>query len=129
MKRRINETLGAPRNLTSEEFEFLGTILRRGEVGDELIQLLADVVVQEMNDGGMGSLRFKSKGATERKLGRCVVEAEFLDRDGVCVSVAVNLDDRGELFELDIWKVDFSPLIAFPISDDIVLRPWGTKPT
>jgi hypothetical protein len=26
------------------------------------------------------------------------------------VSVALNVDQRGELFELDLWKVDFSPL-------------------
>jgi hypothetical protein len=28
----------------------------------------------------------------------------------VLVSVALNVDQRGELFELDLWKVDFSPL-------------------
>jgi hypothetical protein len=28
----------------------------------------------------------------------------------VPVSVALNVDQHGELFELDLWKVDFSPL-------------------
>ncbi|MDX3967543.1 MAG: hypothetical protein QHD01_13185 [Bradyrhizobium sp.] len=65
-------------------------------------------LVEDMNDGGMGSLRFM--GSADRLWGKCIGEAEFDDADGVLVSVALNIDQRGELFELDLWKVDFSPL-------------------
>jgi hypothetical protein len=30
--------------------------------------------------------------------------------------VVVNLDHQGELFELDLWKVDFPPLKRFPVA-------------
>jgi len=65
-------------------------------------------LVEEMNDGAMGSLRFVR--SADRRFGKCVGEAEFDDEDGMLDSVALNVDQRGELFELDLWKVDFSPL-------------------
>jgi hypothetical protein len=61
-----------------------------------------------MKDGGMGSLRFV--GTNDRRFGRRIGSAEFNDTDGTLVSVALNLDQYGELFELDLFKVDFSPL-------------------
>lgn len=107
------------RRLTSDELNFLKAILRRESV---LLTGLEDVLVQDMADGGMGSLYFVGAGGSERKLGRCAVEAEFQDRDGVLVSVVVNLDDQNHLFELDILKVDFSPLIEFPDKQDIAIK-------
>ncbi|MCK1287702.1 hypothetical protein IVB41_27745 [Bradyrhizobium sp. 44] len=76
-------------------------------------------LVEEMNDGGMGSLCFV--GSADRRFGKCIGEAEFDDADGVLVSVALNIDQRGELFELDLWKVDFTPLQQMAASDE--LRP------
>lgn len=73
--------------------------------------------VREMRDGGMGSLRFS--GSDERRYGGTLAEAEFKDADGTAVSVALMLDEIGELFELDIWKVDFSPLIRVPPVEQI----------
>jgi len=75
--------------------------------------------VQEMNDGGMGSLLFN--GPSGRRYGSTLAEAEFHDADGTVVLVALNLDTNGELFELDIWKVDFSPLIRIPSPDQITI--------
>ena len=74
-------------------------------------------LVEEMNDGGMGSLRFV--GRADRRFGRCIGEAEFDDADGVPVSVALNVDQYGELFELDLWKVDFSPLNRIAALDEL----------
>jgi hypothetical protein len=75
-----------------------------------------------MNDGGMGSLRLFPGGIddTSRSFGRELVLAEFPDTDGVPVSVALNLDAQGSLYELDVWKVDFSPLLQWP--DPAALR-------
>jgi hypothetical protein len=92
-----------PRPLTPKERDLIAFILGQhsplqGHFG----------LVEEMNDGGMGSLRFV--GRADRRFGRCIGEAKFDDADGVPVSVALNADQRGELFELDLWKVDFSPL-------------------
>src|SRR2546421_11169790 len=76
-------------------------------------------LVEDMNDGGMGSLLFV--GSADRRFGKCIGEAEFDDADGVLVSVALNIDQRGKLFELDLWKVDFSPLQRIAALDE--LRP------
>lgn len=75
--------------------------------------------VQEMRDGGMGSLRFS--GAEERRYGSTLAEAEFKDVDGTPVSVALMLDQTGSLFELDIWKIDFSPLVRIPPVEQITI--------
>jgi len=92
-----------PRPLTSNERDLVAYILGQASPLSGHFGL-----VEEMNDSGMGSLRFV--GSADRRLGKCIGEAEFDDADGVIVSVALNVDQRGELFELDLWKVDFSPL-------------------
>ena len=47
-------------------------------------------------------------------MGIQAVAGEFTDLDGVPVSVALNLDSEGKLYELDLWKVDFSALRRWP---------------
>lgn len=79
---------------------------------------LGACLVRAMDDGGMGSLRFASD-RLDRTFGRIVAKATFLDDDGVDVRVALIVDDRGELFEVDVWKVDFSPLHRIPPIGDI----------
>ncbi|WP_145925283.1 DUF6984 family protein [Bordetella sp. H567] len=89
--------------------------LIRGKDGEERwAESLTRAFVEEMEDGGMGSLRIVWPGEhTERHFGWIVAEQTFLDSDGVEISVAVNVDKQGDLFELDMWKVDFSPLKKF----------------
>ncbi|WP_265707255.1 DUF6984 family protein [Verminephrobacter aporrectodeae] len=74
------------------------------------------LLVQPMNNGGMGSLRlFPRQGETEdRTLGCQIGEHQFSDEDGVNVIISLNTDKDGNLFELDVWKTDFSKLIKFP---------------
>ena len=69
-----------------------------------------------MKDSGMGSLLLFTKKTRNknRVFGECIAEYLFHDEDGVEVNVALNIDEDGDLFELDIWKVDFSPLIHLP---------------
>jgi hypothetical protein len=66
-----------------------------------------------MDDGGMGSLRIGDARAG-RKYHRAISSCHFDDADGVRVSVTLNVDDNDELFELDVWKVDFKPLCSWP---------------
>jgi hypothetical protein len=102
-----------PRPLSSNERDLITFILER----DSNASLLRGELVEEMNDGGMGSLRFVA--GPDRQFGKCVGSAEFNDADGVLVSVALNVDQRGQLFELDIWKVDFSPLQRIAALDEL----------
>lgn len=64
-----------------------------------------------MDDGGMGSIRFESK-KPGRRLGSDLARETFVDEDGVEVIATLSLDNYGDLFELDIWKVDFSPVVS-----------------
>ncbi len=92
----------------------------------ELLSEIDATTVDDSSDGGMGSLRFC--GAEHRSFGRTLAEAEYVDEDGVLVSIAVHSDASGRLFELDFWKVDFSPLKAYPTPERVKIRPIGTRP-
>jgi hypothetical protein len=78
--------------------------------------------VESMNDGCMGSLRLWPDGAngTAAAFGRRLAECQFIDEDGVTVIASLNIDSRDQLFELDVWKVDFSPLKRIPERFDVV---------
>lgn len=77
-----------------------------------------------MNDGGMGSIRFV--GAENRRFGSTPVEAHFHDEDGTPVIATVIVDQRGELYELDVWKVDFSQLKRIPPFEEITVNRLST---
>ena len=81
------------------------------------------VLVEDMQDGGMGSVRFLATGAAQRHLGRAVAQAEYVDEDGVPVNITINVDRDGQLYEIDFWKVDFSPLKRYPRASDLNLAP------
>jgi hypothetical protein len=72
-----------------------------------------ELLVEDMNDGGMGSLLLFAQHSIsrERRFGRQVADCRFVDADGVDVIASLNLDEDGELFELDVWKVNYAPLI------------------
>jgi hypothetical protein len=80
---------------------------------------LGGVLVVEMRDGHMGSIRFLNPSDRRRSLS--IAKAEFVDDDGVSVSIELNIDEKNELFELDFWKVDFSPLRRYPSPEDVKL--------
>lgn len=69
--------------------------------------------VSDMHDGGMGSLLFET-AKPHRVFGRALSEGWFKDVDGIPVLVAMYLDMEDEIFELDSWKVDFSPRRQLP---------------
>ncbi len=80
---------------------------------------LSSAKVSEMDDGGMGSLLFEANDTKDRKVWNVVGNAEFDDRDGTPVSLGLNIDQNEKLFELDVWKVDYSKLISFPDPDQL----------
>ena len=89
-------------------------------------QDLSHTRVQDMADGGMGSILFASSDPEPRHFGKVVAEAEYIDQDGVPVSITVNLDSKGDLFEVDFWKVDFTPLLRYPGPEDLRHRTAAT---
>jgi len=80
---------------------------------------LSSSLVEDMQDGGMGSIRFLTPSKSSRQLGKAVAKGEYIDEDGIPVSIVVNVDQDGELYEVDFWKVDFSPLRRYPKVSEI----------
>ena len=108
------------RNLTPKELDITTALIDAGDPKwHSLKDTLPAALVSEMNDGEMGSLKFIKESDKDRKLGHVINEAEYIDDDGVTVSIALNLDEDSDLYELDIWKVDFSKLINLPNKDDL----------
>jgi len=107
------------RHLRAAESELIRSLLARVLGGEELARSLSNSVVSDMADGGMGSIRFIA--APPQVMGKHLVETEYMDSDGVLVSIALNVDSQGRLYELDFWKVDFAPLNQYP-------RPENLKP-
>jgi hypothetical protein len=65
-----------------------------------------------MSDG-LGSAYFPQPGkdAHSRRFGRRMAELQFDDADGVPVIASLNVDEDGDLYEMDIRKTDFKPVI------------------
>ena len=91
------------RKLKTSEAKLLSKLLKLAELDIDL----KNVDVVELNDGGMGSLGI-GKDYSNRSFGKQVAEYQFKDKDGIEVSVTLNLDTEGGLYEMDLWKVDFS---------------------
>ena len=83
---------------------------------------LSSALVEDMQDGGMGSIRFLTPRHSERHIGSAIAQAEYIDDDGVLVSIVINVDQHNELYEVDFWKVDFSPLKRYPMVSDIKIK-------
>ena len=88
--------------------------------GEQLLCQLERAQVRDMDDGGMGSIKFA--GGEHRSLGSCLAKTEYLDRDGVPVSIALNSDTNGLLYELDMWKVNFAPLQEYPDFERLTIK-------
>ena len=107
------------RDLRAEERILVSFLLQAAKKGEDYIsEFFSETQCHDMNDGGMGSIRFVYHGETHspdtRKFGGEMSSCHFTDDDGVLVSVALYADTSGIPFELDVWKVDFSPLIRIP---------------
>lgn len=76
----------------------------------------AGVRVAPLEDGGMGSFRLTGLAgdAGRRAFARAAAELSFRDADGVVVSCALYLDADGVPLEVDVWRVDFGRVLAFP---------------
>jgi hypothetical protein len=74
----------------------------------------------------MGSLLLQP-GSSISQFG--LAKLYFLDEDGVLVTASLNATHEGKPAELDIWKVDFSPLKRWPTDSEILTSPPENSPT
>jgi hypothetical protein len=105
------------RKLLSGEAALIIKLLEFGQRSD-LCERLEDVLVIPMDDSGL-CLRFVPSDGGRRKFGTVAATAEAPDSDDVPISFALNLDTAGELFELDAWKVDFTPVATLPDAEKL----------
>ena len=117
-----DQRLGPLRELREDELGVIRKILSQTVGKPVLLDQLAAMKVQTMADGGMGSIRFYN-GRTRSPLdyGEQIAEAAFQDADGVPVSITLSVDMTGDLFEMDVFKADFSPLIRYPDLDQLAI--------
>jgi hypothetical protein len=108
------------RPLRVEEDSLVRALLVHARGAEQLLRQLERAEVRDMDDGGMGSLQFA--GDERRSVGSCLIEATYLDRDGVPVCIALNADTNGRLYELDMWKVDFAALQEYPTFERVTIR-------
>jgi hypothetical protein len=104
------------RDLSKQEKAVIAGLLQGKAETLPYLPLLDDLLVAALNDGGMGSLLLvpKDSEGLERSMGKQIALGEFVDSDGVLVSAALNVDREGRLYELDVWKVDYTPLSCWP---------------
>lgn len=102
------------RKPTKEERKIIEDLIQKSDVSFSE-DYLNKILVCSMSDGGMGSLRIYPNGkANNYTFGREISSIQFRDQDDVDVIVSLYIDTSGDLFELDVWKTDYSPLIQFP---------------
>lgn len=106
------------RKPTSAEKSLLKVLVNKAKIDNLPKEWLERLMVRNLNDGGMGSLALFPNGKERYKrcFGNEVSKVQFRDTDGILVIATLYLDDMGELYELDIWKTDFSPLKKIPNS-------------
>jgi len=102
------------RKLKESEIALITWMIKGTDEGRRIIGKLNEISVEEMNDGGMGSLKVVVDGEDRRVYSRDLAKVDLYDIDGVPVFISVNLDTDENFFELDIFKADFSPLKKFP---------------
>lgn len=114
--------MDSSRHLLDEEKSLVVAMARGLSIENSVLSAVHDARVEQMNDGGMGSLRFVHPSPASVPGFEQVREATYVDGDGVPVSIVLNVDRDGRLFELDIWKADNSPLRNFPKPEDVCMK-------
>jgi hypothetical protein len=121
----------AARPLKIEEIAVLNRLLEMVSDGARPYPQ-CELFAVDMDDGGMGSIRFAKTPEQLRKMGSQLVNAEYIDEDQIPVLISINLDEEGDLFELDFWKVNFMPLKRYPRPGELHAAPppatIGAKP-
>lgn len=94
---------------TANEKELIAYLLKKAVLP---LEYLESMTVTSMNDGGMGSLKIHTShsGQIDTKSIYIASEIEFKDRDGMVVLASLYVSNNVP-YELDMMKMDFSPLL------------------
>ena len=103
------------RFLRQEEKNLVRQLLEQTRRGNEVLESLDSIKVHDLADGGMGSVRTLPLDDEKRKA-IPIASANYADSDNTLINAQINCDESGRLFEIDIWKADFSPVVRYPSS-------------
>ena len=103
------------RNIKEEEKVLITSILELAGSMDRISSI--PEVVYDLDDGGMGTIKFTNDH--KRVYGADILQVNYIDSDTTPVIIGLTIDNRGELFELDFWKVNFEKLLKYPKPDEI----------
>lgn len=111
------------RLIRAEEAALVRRLLEfAGPARQYLLEQLEAAEVFPADDKGMGSIRFAlGDGEAEETAARGVA----VDSDGVELDIGLEINARGYLFALRIWKLDHSAVKQFPAPEDVEEQSGG----
>lgn len=80
------------RKLKPEKIELITYMIKDAPEGKEIIGKLGRLIVEEMDDGGMGSLKVVVEGKDERSTSGVLKDMDFYDVDNMLLVISVILD-------------------------------------
>lgn len=95
------------RKLREDEIRLISRLQNAALGRSAVVERLDELLVRDQDDGGMGSVIVR-RGGLPTRFGAKISELTFVDEDGVSVSASLNVDTEGRIYELDIFKSDFS---------------------
>ena len=98
------------RHLRQSEIALVERLLEMAEKPPQLYKPLCEVMVYDLDDGGMGSIQFCNEmPAQDRWFGYSAVDC-FYNTAQQSVSIGLYADQAGEIYELDVFTGTGEPL-------------------
>ncbi|PKP47354.1 MAG: hypothetical protein CVT94_11725 [Bacteroidetes bacterium HGW-Bacteroidetes-11] len=105
------------RNIRKEEKALILFLL--SNCGYSAIDYLIAEEVFEYEGGVMGSINLA--GSEPDLYDSDLIQAEYMDSDGIEVVITLTKDKNNNLLDLDFWKMNFSKLIRYPTPELLTL--------
>lgn len=102
------------KSISDEQLPLISHLIELAKLDVEI----SSIQLEPMDDGGMGSQKFSSASIDSKYAGHAA-EVAFMDADGIEVSATLDVDQFGNLFELDMFKADFSKLEKWPDTHEL----------
>src|SRR5436190_3582536 len=102
------------RFLRQDEKDLVRQLVETTRRGNEVLASLDSIKAYDLSDGDMRSVKTMPQDDRETRRAVPIASANYVDSDNVAISVQINCDETGRLFEIDIWKTDFSTIIRYP---------------
>jgi len=99
------------RKLTEQEIYIINKLIGQSNLPVSLPEPLNDLYCEEVDDGGMGSIRVLYEDSNKDILLKAGdIQINYQDVDNTPVNITFLIDENFNFRELDVFKADFSPL-------------------